>query len=391
MAVFGCLSGIRWMGRPFRACCVLAVAAMVLPGGLARAASGAIEYVSVHGESRSYPLDTAAKLFAGAGFQEQRTASGIAFTIAYEDEDSGFLDSQTGTAARQCLNEVLAYVAEVLNYDSGAMEIRVLRSEFDGSGPLASAGTSFLAVPGIQPGGALHRLNTGEKLAEGFPEITLTVDFGWPLAIGPEAPAADELDLFTVLLHEITHGIGFTTRIGARGDSNSFIGAYSVFDALLTDRAGTPLLDLNGLLPVFQADPAVLTARDVAFDGAYAVALLGEGIPVPVYSSAPFAPGSSLAHWAFGTVVGDTLMEPALLPGVFHREYTPTDLGAVIDLKNYSRGDGRPGEGPSGCQGDARNAAPRSASGDWVCLGLLVLILVSGGHVTSARFQGMIK
>lgn len=361
----------------------IVLAGTVLVG--AGATQESFQWVEPHGASAIYPIADVAKRFPAGGTKATLIAAGIEFTITYEDQDSGFLDPAYGAEARRCLEDVLSYVAEILDYESGALDILVNPSEFDGTGALASAGTVFLLYPGIHPGATLYRLNTGEKLLEGAPEIGLTVDFGRKYALGVDPPANDELDFTTVLLHEITHGIGFITRIGPKGQSQLAPGAYSVYDALLTDVHGAPIISLEGLVPVFQADASVLTNYGVGFAGINAVAQLGLDIPVPVYAAPPFSSGTSIGHWAVGNVVGDVLMEPSLSRGVMHREYTPRDLGAVLDIRNYSRGDGRPGDGPKGCNSRGDNEETGNAGGDWMLLGMLLMGLFAGRRVTGAR------
>jgi len=346
--------------------------------------------VAPHGKTAVYSTVDIADLFPVGGQAETIHAGGIQFNLMYQDEVDGFWDPGYGAAARQCFHNVLAYVANVLDYESGELDIQINRSKFNGTGAVASAGTVFLLYPGIHVGGTLHRLNTGEKLLDYVPEINLTVNFGYRFAMGEEPPAINELDLFSVLLHEMTHGIGFVTRIGPTGQSQGLPWSYSSYDALLTDRSGKPLLALDGLVPVFQADPSVLTNFDVAFNGINAAAQFGDGQPVPVFTSRPFSPGSSLAHWAYGAVVGDVLMERGISPGRMHREYAPEDLGAVIDLRNYSRGDGRAGDGPSGCSALRQTAESQRAGADWIVLGGLLLILHASGQVTGSRLSGII-
>jgi hypothetical protein len=345
----------------------------------AGATSDSIIIVESHGPAKACSLGDARKQFASPTSHDSLDAAGITFRITYSDDNTGFMDPHYGAAARECLHNTLAYVAEVLDYESGELDIHVRRSELDASGPIASAGTVALPLPGVHIGATLHRLNTGQKLVAGIPEISLTVDFGWPLYMGHDTPGPEELDLPTVLLHEITHGLGFISYISSNGFSAAGPGVYSAFDAMLANRAGTPLIRFGGPLPVFQLDPSILTNRDVGFTGTYAVAQFGANRPVPVYAPEFFS-SSSLSHWSFGAVVGDVVMEPSLAPGASRRAYAPQDLGAVIDLKNYSLGYGVAAQRSTGCLLHATDDETAAATGDW-----LVLLLAIGAMLGCSR------
>jgi len=130
------------------------------------------------------------------------------------------------------------------------------------------------------------------------------------------------------MLHEMTHGLGFSTFVGATGVSTYSPGVYTNLDSLLA--AGNPEVFLVNA-GAFVGTPATLTSGAVVFDGPAATTAFGD-TPPPIYSPSPFLSGSSLQHWAQGVVPGGAVMEPAYLPGVMKRAYSGVDLGALADL-----------------------------------------------------------
>ena len=85
-------------------------------------------------------------------------------------------------------------------------------------------------TPGFHPGSTLRRLNTGLKPFIGFPEISITVDKGFAWNVGAGDPAPGTADFFSVLLHEMTHGLGFTSLVDADGSSTISPYVYTVYE-----------------------------------------------------------------------------------------------------------------------------------------------------------------
>jgi hypothetical protein len=313
-------------------------------GYAARSGAEPLVLVRPHGENIQYDSDDRTQFFNKGSLTEQFTASGITFNVSYADVGVGFTDPNTGPALRARLEEVLSYVAGEINFTNRSLDIQVEASEFDGTGALATAGTFYPGTPGIHAGSTLQRLETGVKPFVGFPEITMTIDLGFPWNVSDALPADDEPDFFSVLLHEVTHGLGFASVIEPDGSSALGNDNYTRYDALLFDGDLDRLLLTDSIPPLFQGDGFSLTGGGLEFDGGEAFANYDTGDRVPVFSPNPIQPGSSLSHWDVTRLVGGAVMTHSITLGTIQREYAPADRGALVDL-GYDRAAPVPGGG----------------------------------------------
>lgn len=269
---------------------------------------------------------------------------GITFNIFYQDVISGtgfgFDDPVDGFDRRARLDDVLIYIDSVLN-EVGTLDILVEESIFDGIF-LAGAGTLFPIEDGFVDSSTLFRLQSGSKLFLGFEEIFLTVDFSWNWhddpTNNPGPPGFGPLDLFSVLLHEITHGLGFLSFTESNGESfySSFFGTstFTTWDSMLVDGTETNLW--TGSPPSLNVPVSTLTSENVFFNGPTAVELFNQGglnmgLP-PVFAPSPYREGSSISHWETGSIIGGAVMEHAINFGVQKREYAPFEIGTLLDL-----------------------------------------------------------
>lgn len=266
-----------------------------------------------------------------------RGATGIDFTITYLDSGTGigFDDAALGASRKAVFEAVLNYVDGVLRYPGGDLAIRVNASETDGSGSLARGGTSFQSgANGFLPGTSFLRLDTGNDVNGANPEISITVDFGynWNNTLGP--PAIGQFDLFSVLLHEFTHGLGVTSFASSSTGVSVFAPtlAYSRWDAQLFQNVPDAKVWNQGTF-VFQASTLVGGLNAVSFRGTNATRIFpGEGSP-PVHTPDSFAGGSSIAHWQQNSPIpSGTVMRPFSIAGFTTRSYQPFEVGALVDL-----------------------------------------------------------
>ena len=149
------------------------------------------------------------------------TKAGLTFNVTYEDLEAnggagngvGFDDPTLGAARRATVAAVFDYIEATLDVSTGAMSTLTYNfelSETDGGGPLASAGTSYsVTTSSYQPGVLFQNAETGGSPSGdmGFARF----DFGRNWNNGLGAPAASQFDLFTVVLHEVTHSLGFAS------------------------------------------------------------------------------------------------------------------------------------------------------------------------------------
>ncbi len=136
-------------------------------------------------------------------------------------------------------------------------------------------------------------------------------------------PGPGKFDFTTVVLHEITHGLGFSSTFDHNGAQGSW-GIEDeddtfpmVFDLYLTNGQGVELLDETAFGNGSAELGAALTNHDVFFFGFLAGETVGWA-PVPAYAPSEWEPGSSIAHvnkTNFPEWHPDALMAPSLSPG----------------------------------------------------------------------------
>jgi hypothetical protein len=262
-----------------------------------------------------------------------RAAKGVTFSVTYLDvvqaTGKGFNDPSLGATRRSTVQAVLNYIGSQLN-ETGSCQIEFEVSETDGTGALAQGGPYFsLGGPYEQPYPFKH-ITTGKDPSSSVADLTVTVDFGWPWHNDTSTPIpSNKIDLYSVLLHEITHGLGILSLTQSNGSSEfSPTVVFSTFDKLLYTGTGTKLWNSSG---VFQTSAASLTGSNggVVFRGPLAKAQYGS-YP-PVYTPSTWASGSSISHW-INTLSGSPVMKHAIGYGVSVRAYAPFELKALADL-----------------------------------------------------------
>ncbi len=273
------------------------------------------------------------KTLPGGSADESFTANGVTFNIWYEDGAGiGFND---GTERKARLNDALTYVAGVLG-ETGTLDILVQESESDASGFLAEAGTWFSVAKGFQNGTAFKRLTTGSKPFSTLEEIFVTVDWGWSWNTSTDSPTGSQYDLTSVLIHEITHGMGFLSLTNS--DGTSYIGSggvYTEYDGDLFTGDGTDLFTGSGASIVFNGTSTSLKGSQggVELRGTNAEAAWTFGTYPPVYAPSSWQSGSSISHFdTGGKILGAAVMEPSISFGEEQRTYAPVDVGVLVDM-----------------------------------------------------------
>ena len=239
----------------------------------------------------------------------------------------GFDDPTLGAARRQIFQDTLDYIDSVLD-ETGTVDLLVNASQTDGTGFLASAGPYFFSSPaGFYNGFVYDHVRTGSDPTPLVADATLTFDFGYNWNSDLGTPTGGEYDLFTVVLHEMTHTLGYLTALASNGNSvlsGGNPGVYSVFDSLLARGDGTSLFSAGG---TFTGTAADLVSEDVFFTGTNAS--LAYGGPVPIYAPSTFAAGSSIGHLDNGIT---SVMNYSVAPGTTQRTYEAVDLGILADI-----------------------------------------------------------
>jgi hypothetical protein len=210
---------------------------------------------------------------------------------------------------------------------------------------LASAGPgtifrSFSATvdPDVWYPVALAEAIAGEGLNEAEePDIVVVVNStaNWHFGFDSRVPR-NRIDLATVMLHELGHGLGFLSSIDSTSDTTVSIGfddRFIVYDLFLETPPGLELTDaVRFPSPSAALLGAVIERLD--FSGDSAVSRNG-GELVPLFAPETFDVGSSVSHLDERAYRGGTenaLMTPSIANGEAVRDPGPIALGVLADL-----------------------------------------------------------
>jgi hypothetical protein len=323
-----------WNATLFAACVAVACSAY----------ADRIVYVDCTGAVRSF--DSAQTPSWAATDAENATRlkfNQIAFNVTYKDQTTnwglgnkiGFDHPIRGLERRAVVARVLEYLGDVLNETAPAeCDIVFEISETDGAGFLATAGPLFFDTPhGFRSGLAFQHITTGIDPAPGSADIVCTVDFGYPwyTDASPQTPAS-RFDLFTALLHELTHGLGLLSVADADGASlltGGSPGVYTRWDQMMATPAGNPVFEASTRL-VGPFENFLGAGGGIVLAGGFIRGVFGGAGP-PIYTPSDFIPGSSLSHLA-PEVPGELLMKHALNPGTAIREHHDLEIAALQDI-----------------------------------------------------------
>jgi hypothetical protein len=185
---------------------------------------------------------------------------------------------------------------------------------------------------------ALAEAIVGEELNEpDEPDINVVVNStaNWNFDFNGRVPR-NRIDLATVILHELGHGLGFLSSIDSISDTTVSIGfdnRFIVYDLFLETPPGLELTDaVRFPSPSTALLGAVIERLD--FSGDSAVSRNG-GELVPLFAPETFDVGSSVSHLDERAYRGGTenaLMTPSIANGEAVRDPGPISLGVLADL-----------------------------------------------------------
>ena len=249
----------------------------------------------------------------------------------------GFDDPVFGAARQATALAVMEYLCTTLDH-TGGLSILFIESQTDGTGPRGQAQPLFNPVPGCaKPFGFTH-LTTGVDPAPNLPDGQIVIDFGYNFNSELDLPAPDERDLASLLLHEVTHVLGFISGVinaDGTGPLNSNPDARSKgFDDLIETLSGEQIIQCDAGL--FVGDPDDLTGLPSLRHGGQAAgdawkAINHSGRP-PIFSPPTFV-GASMDHWdQFDPLMPcGAVMIPVHPVGSVWRTYTGLDAAALVD------------------------------------------------------------
>ena len=260
------------------------------------------------------------------------TGSGITLTCYFKDPDGvGFRDPSSGEARRERLYDAVGYIASVVAPAVPRTLVIVVNPSENASGsgvPVAYCGPVLIPEGNLLIPLARYHLVDGAAPAEyaSYPDMLLTVNWFYAWHEEPTPPPADRLDLISVLIHELTHGLGFNGLLCDTTPAGS--GAFTLFDRLIGRANGSPLVDQTS---VYGGAAQDLVSGALVFLGNQAAAAYGT-CP-PLYASDPYVQGTSLQHWDPQRLGGmDAVMNPSYLIGFALRQYAPFEIAALRDL-----------------------------------------------------------
>jgi hypothetical protein len=334
-----------------------------------------------------YPINDLAVKFSskqlgGAGTISSVSSCTAGMFVVYYANGSGMEipGNPLHALRRQTVCEVLSNISGLLGYNSNypnAALVRILVDDVtpytapvtpSASGVLGLA-SAFYAVPwnpaSANPGITENVIQktiksrvdawtnitspvlpvAGNGFYHGYMAFNFSPVVSWNSGISGLA-TANQFDLYTVILHEITHALGFASLIGKSGISK--LGAsnnyYSTFDTYLNyvapNNTLVPLLtSTNSCYPdyglTFTASPGVLApgcpttyTSDITFCPTairYKSALIGN---MPVYTPGCFENGSSLSHF-------EDMCYPSNTPSNNNQYFTMSNANGPGTNKRY--------------------------------------------------------
>jgi len=305
---------------------------------------------------------------------DTRVFHGLTWRIEYASPGVGFQAPGQGPARKAALERALSYISQVLNQPGGIVDLNVQSLNDPQTPTIATAGPTIFGFLGgaVNNGSAFaHIMNPAVDPSQNAPDMLLRVNFAIKFNLGTGDPAQDEIDLESVLIHEITHGLGFLNSI--------------IFEDLLCN-VNPPGINGRGwfnqegpdnhsaLSVGFRRGSGTRLLVDFEFSGSFAVMLGGSGglffagpQATEVLGTSPqmFAPGtlqcgSSFSHWQPGS---GAVMEPAILVGTARREYADFEIAALADL-GYPNAGTWPGAGEGEGEGQAEGEGEGQAEGE---------------------------
>ena len=177
----------------------------------------------------------------------------------------------------------------------------------------------------------------GRDLGPDVPDIEASFNRDFPAwHLGPGPPPEGAFDFYTVVLHELAHGLGFIGGLAVE-EGRGVVGRDEArgpfaYDLHAEDAAGTALLDTRAY-PAPSGRLADALTSAVRFDG-QAVRRVRGG-PVALYAPARWVPGGSYSHLdedAFEPGTRDGLMSPFVSRGETVDRPGPVTCAVLADV-----------------------------------------------------------
>lgn len=262
------------------------------------------------------------------------------FQVFYEQ------GSNLSAEVKSVFERAAATWANALNSD---VPIKILvRWRSLASGVLGSAGAStyYRNFPGAAKAGTWYPIALAEKMARkdlngtDQPDIVATFNSDrtdW--YTGESTPTRLQYDLYSVVLHEYGHGLGFIGTFGASDTvagwgSGSFVGSAGIFDNFIVNSAGVSLID-STTIENFSAALRKEVVGGKLFLNSASATKANANKQAKLYAPTTYSAGSSIYHVDQATYrIGDpnALMTPSIAAGEMTRSIGPIVLNLFADL-----------------------------------------------------------
>jgi hypothetical protein len=165
--------------------------------------------------------------------------------------------------------------------------------------------------------------------------LELSSNFSWNYSIS-SSPSGSQYDWLTIMLHEITHGLGFSRMINndgnyyyiTNGGSQANTNYPGIYDRqLYQGTSGANLPDLN------QSQRAALVVSNNLYAGRPSSYLLNanNGTRVKIYAPSNWVGGSSVSHWD-NNVTFTTFMKYSAAPGFRCIVINDKEVAIMLDM-----------------------------------------------------------
>jgi hypothetical protein len=270
---------------------------------------------------------------------KQEGMVGPTFNLTFLDiinsTGQGFDHPVDGPKRKAVVEAAFAYMASAI-MDGGEADIEI-RESFSGnpnSYPFAFSGAYYFGSKGFNDPFTKMHITTGSDPYGGSPDAYIQFNFhsGMNFNYDPHGqPQADQYDLYTVVLHEIMHLLGFASYCTAQGLSVASPNVFTSYDGHLIDYQKDPLLEVSGSgsnATVSQPSATLLTNNQLWFD-------LGQGQTAPVFSPGSFN-SSSISHLDNGrTEHAGYVMHPTLGRGQRFSQLHEDEV-AILEALGYN-------------------------------------------------------
>ena len=307
-------------------------------------------------------FDLAAKALVFALVFAAASQAQVQFNVTYQEvidgTNAGFNDAtiaagetlSRGQLRRNTINAVTAYMATVFD-GRGTVNLHWDVSNTTPGGPLAQFGPNgFAGIDGnFQNGMAYQALRTNvHPFTDNPPTIVGDAQGNFDFTsyqynyTGGLTNNGTKFDMFSVALHEFSHGMGFISGTspngsGLNGNAPGTPDIYTGYDKFLQRGNGaggslfnTTITDAN--YGSFTGNASTFTngndaATGLFFGGKYAREVFLN--PVPLFAPNPYQNGSSVGHTNTGT---PGVMHPSIPAGTVRNAYRDYEIAMLLDI-----------------------------------------------------------